>query len=72
MGNLYDHYCLVLIIFWPLKRAECGFEDLSCDMVFGQILPAIEDEPIYHQPCLMTQCPTAQPGAAACPKVREV
>jgi Beta-carotene isomerase D27-like, C-terminal len=48
-----------------------NFEDLSCDMVFGQAPPAIEDEPIYHQPCLMTQCPTAEPRAAACPKVRE-
>jgi Beta-carotene isomerase D27-like, C-terminal len=48
-----------------------NFEDLSCDMVFGQVPPAIEDEPIYYQPCLMTQCPTAQPRAAACPKVRE-
>jgi Beta-carotene isomerase D27-like, C-terminal len=49
-----------------------NFEDLSCEMVFGQVPPAIEDEPIYHQPCLKTQCPTAQVNAAACPKVREV
>jgi Beta-carotene isomerase D27-like, C-terminal len=49
-----------------------NFEDFSCDMIFGQVPPAIEDESIYHQPCLMTQCPTAQPRAAACPKVREV
>jgi hypothetical protein len=48
-----------------------NFEDLSCDMFFGQVPPAIEDEPIYHQPCLTTQCPTAQTKAVACPKVRE-
>lgn len=49
-----------------------NFEDLSCEMVFGQVPPAIEDEPVYNQPCLQTQCPTAQTSASPCPKLREV
>ncbi|MCG9891546.1 MAG: DUF4033 domain-containing protein [Thermosynechococcaceae cyanobacterium MS004] len=47
-----------------------NFEDLSCEMVFGQKPPALKDEPIFHQPCL-AQCATAQPKASACPKVHE-
>ncbi|MEO0373352.1 MAG: DUF4033 domain-containing protein [Cyanobacteria bacterium P01_A01_bin.17] len=48
-----------------------NFEDLSCEMVFGQPAPPLQEEAIYHQPCLATQCSVAQPKAPACPKVRE-
>lgn len=48
-----------------------NFEDLSCEMVFGQAAPPLETEASYHQPCLTTQCTSARPKAAACPKVRE-
>jgi hypothetical protein len=47
-----------------------NFDDLSCDMVFGQVPPPIETEAAYHQPCLTTQCPTASVNAGGCPKVR--
>jgi Beta-carotene isomerase D27-like, C-terminal len=47
-----------------------NFEDLSCDMVFGQLPPALETEAAYHQPCLSELCPTAQVGVESCPKVR--
>lgn len=47
-----------------------NFEDYSCEMVFGQVPPAIEDEAVYHQPCLMTQCSTANLKAEACPKLQ--
>jgi hypothetical protein len=46
-----------------------NFEDFSCEMVFGQVPPALETEPLYQQPCLVQQCPTAVPQGA-CPKVR--
>lgn len=46
-----------------------NFEDLSCEMVFGQAPPALETEEAYHHPCL-SQCPTTSPTAAHCPKVR--
>jgi hypothetical protein len=48
-----------------------NFEDLSCEMVFGQLPPPLETEDCYHQPCLTDQCPTAQFTAVPCPKVRE-
>jgi Beta-carotene isomerase D27-like, C-terminal len=46
------------------------FEDLSCEMVFGQIPPELEAEEVYHQSCLADRCETAVSGAIACPKVR--
>lgn len=45
-----------------------NFEDLSCDMVFGQIPPALETEAAYDQPCLRA-CTVAS-EISACPKVR--
>lgn len=45
-----------------------NFEDLSCDMVFGQVPPPLETEDAYQQPCLQ-EC-TVVNEAPACPKVR--
>ncbi|WP_404784538.1 DUF4033 domain-containing protein [Altericista sp. CCNU0014] len=47
-----------------------NFEDLSCEMAFGQLPPPLETEAAYHQPCLIGQCVTAA-AVPACPKVRE-
>ena len=33
-----------------------NFEDLSCEMVFGQVPLALADDPVYTQPCLTDQC----------------
>lgn len=48
-----------------------NFEDFSCDMVFGQTPPPLEEEAVYHQPCLVAQCATASPQAMACPQMRQ-
>lgn len=48
-----------------------NFEDFSCDMVFGQLAPPLEDEDCYQQPCLVGQCSVAQSDADACPKVQD-
>jgi hypothetical protein len=48
-----------------------NFEDLSCDMVFGQLPPPLETEPIYNQPCLVGQCETASIKPTACPKIHD-
>lgn len=45
-----------------------NFEDLSCDMIFGQVPPPLETEDAYRQPCLQ-DC-TVTSAAPACPKVR--
>jgi hypothetical protein len=47
-----------------------NFEDLSCEMIFGQIPPPLETEAAYQQPCLHDRCELATPRSAACPKVR--
>jgi Beta-carotene isomerase D27-like, C-terminal len=48
-----------------------NFEDLSCEMVFGQMPLPLEQEPIYHQPCLKDSCTMASAIQSACPKMRE-
>jgi hypothetical protein len=47
-----------------------NFEDLSCEMVFGQVPPPLETEAVYQQPCLAQDCPTAALNQVPCPKVR--
>ncbi|NJR68518.1 MAG: DUF4033 domain-containing protein [Synechococcales cyanobacterium CRU_2_2] len=46
-----------------------NFEDLSCEMIFGQIPPALETEDIYTQPCLADRCSLSDAKAPACPKI---
>ncbi len=43
-----------------------NFEDLSCEMVFGQMPPALETEDAYNQPCLIANADSDVP----CPKVQ--
>ena len=47
-----------------------NFEDLSCEMVFGQIPPPLESESAYNQPCLENRCSLASSPSQFCPKVR--
>jgi Beta-carotene isomerase D27-like, C-terminal len=47
-----------------------NFEDLSCEMIFGQLPPPLETEAAYQQPCLVEQCGVAT-SSEPCPKVRE-
>ncbi len=46
-----------------------NFEDLSCEMMFGQMPPDLETEDIYHQPCLSGPCSLAASPAPACPQI---
>ena len=39
-----------------------NFEDLSCDMIFGQPPPPRELDDAYTQPCLATVCMTKALG----------
>jgi hypothetical protein len=47
-----------------------NFEDMSCEMVFGQPPPPLETEDAYRQPCLVQDCDTAI-AARPCPKTRQ-
>ena len=46
-----------------------NFEDLSCEMIFGQAPPPLEQDPAYSQPCFVPACSLAQRGPEPCPKV---
>ncbi len=48
-----------------------NFEDLSCEMAFGQQPIPLEQEQSYQQPCFLDECAKAQEKAPACPKVRD-
>jgi hypothetical protein len=47
-----------------------NFEDLSCEMIFGQTAPPLEEEGDFSQPCLVARCDTATGVVGPCPKVR--
>jgi hypothetical protein len=48
-----------------------NFDDLSCEMIFGQVPPPLEQDPVHGQPCLKTQCNTAEVQALACPQIKQ-
>lgn len=48
-----------------------NFEDLSCDMAFGQPAPPLAEEAVYDQPCFIRNCATAVPKSPVCPNVRD-
>uniref|UniRef100_A0A7I4EJB9 Beta-carotene isomerase D27-like C-terminal domain-containing protein n=1 Tax=Physcomitrium patens TaxID=3218 RepID=A0A7I4EJB9_PHYPA len=45
-----------------------NFEDMSCEMIYGQTPPSIEEDPALQQPCFATLCPTARKKALTCSK----
>lgn len=47
-----------------------NFEDMSCDMVYGQVPPSFEDDPVSKQPCFTDICYIATPSASVCPKLQ--
>ncbi|CAA6663159.1 unnamed protein product [Spirodela intermedia] len=57
---------------------ECGlpltmipnFEDMSCDMVYGQTPPPLEEDPAANQPCYSSLCSVANPNSPVCPKLQ--
>ncbi|KAI5406784.1 beta-carotene isomerase D27, chloroplastic [Lathyrus oleraceus] len=46
-----------------------NFEDMSCDMVYGQTPPSFEDDPVSKQPCYAEICSVANPNSSVCPKL---
>eukprot|EP00798_Chlamydomonas_sp_ICE-L_P028392 gene28392-31528_t len=45
-----------------------NFEDLSCEMRFGEPPPPIEEDDAFKQPCFQFTCPTSS-NLPACPKL---
>lgn len=46
-----------------------NFEDMSCDMVYGQVPPNFEEDPVSKQPCYASSCTMANPNTVICPKL---
>ncbi|KAG8382570.1 hypothetical protein BUALT_Bualt05G0091300 [Buddleja alternifolia] len=47
-----------------------NFEDMSCEMVYGQVPPQFEEDSASKQPCLADICSIANPTSSACPKLQ--
>ncbi|TVU43666.1 hypothetical protein EJB05_10152, partial [Eragrostis curvula] len=47
-----------------------NFEDMSCEMIYGQVPPPIEDDPVSKQPCYPNLCSMSTPSAPVCPKLQ--
>ncbi|XP_019447475.1 PREDICTED: beta-carotene isomerase D27, chloroplastic [Lupinus angustifolius] len=47
-----------------------NFEDMSCDMVYGQVPPPFEEDPVSKQPCYAAICTVANPNNSVCPKLQ--
>jgi hypothetical protein len=46
-----------------------NLEDLSCEMIFGQAPPPIEQDEIYNAPCFAHECTLADRAPVPCPKI---
>ncbi|KAH9609097.1 hypothetical protein KSS87_004463 [Heliosperma pusillum] len=46
-----------------------NFEDMSCEMLYGQSPPPIEEDLVSKQPCYTHLCTVANPNATICPKL---
>lgn len=47
-----------------------NFEDMSCEMVYGQVPPPFEEDPVAKQPCFADICPVANVNSTICPKLQ--
>ncbi|KAJ4837632.1 hypothetical protein Tsubulata_026472 [Turnera subulata] len=46
-----------------------NFEDMSCEMVYGQVPPPFEEDPASKQPCFTYICSMSNPNSSRCPKL---
>ncbi|KAK3434143.1 hypothetical protein EUGRSUZ_D01676 [Eucalyptus grandis] len=46
-----------------------NFEDMSCEMVYGQAPPPFEEDPVSKQPCFADICSMSNPSSSICPKL---
>ncbi|KAI9070441.1 hypothetical protein K1719_047596 [Acacia pycnantha] len=47
-----------------------NFEDMSCEMVYGQAPPPFEEDPASKQACYAEICTVANPNSPVCPKLQ--
>ena len=46
-----------------------NFEDLSCEMIFGQKALPLEQDEVYKQPCFAHECKLGDREPTPCPKI---
>ncbi|KAL8170724.1 hypothetical protein V2J09_022528 [Rumex salicifolius] len=46
-----------------------NFEDMSCEMIYGQAPPSFEEDPASKKPCFTDLCSMANPSASVCHKL---
>ncbi|XP_020589137.1 beta-carotene isomerase D27, chloroplastic-like [Phalaenopsis equestris] len=46
-----------------------NFEDMSCEMIYGQAPPPFEEDPVSKQPCYANMCTLANPNSTVCHKL---
>ena len=46
-----------------------NYEDMSCEMIYGQAPPAFEEDVATKQPCLADICSMSNPSSPICPKL---
>ncbi|CAM0910784.1 unnamed protein product [Alopecurus aequalis] len=44
--------------------------NMSCEMIYGQVPPPLEEDPVSKQPCYPNLCSISTPSAAICPKIQ--
>lgn len=47
-----------------------NFEDMSCEMIYGQVPPPFEEDPVSNQPCYANLCSMANPNSKICHKLQ--
>ncbi|XP_066326247.1 beta-carotene isomerase D27, chloroplastic-like [Miscanthus floridulus] len=47
-----------------------NFEDMSCEMIYGQVPPPLEEDPVSKQPCYPNLCSMSTPSVPVCPKLQ--
>ncbi|KAL5766043.1 hypothetical protein ACOSP7_016660 [Xanthoceras sorbifolium] len=47
-----------------------NFEDMSCEMVYGQVPPPFEEDPASTHPCYAEICSMANPSSSVCHKLQ--
>ncbi|XP_062074697.1 beta-carotene isomerase D27, chloroplastic [Humulus lupulus] len=47
-----------------------NFEDMSCEMAYGQVPPPFEEDPVSKQPCFSDICSMANPNSSICHKLQ--
>jgi len=59
---------VLFVIMIPVFSWLADFEDMSCEMFYGQIPPPIAEDPALQQPCFADMC-TCSLSSSSCPIV---